>query len=210
MLEMQERQFWSLGCDDPLEEGMATHSSILGGKIPRTEKPGGLWSTGSQVGHDWSGWAQHTHTHTHTHTPIRLPHIGFVLFPPWEAGCISVRWGNFIPELTQHQGDRCMSGVMPWDVQQSLQENLLGGERVVSNIRICALLQAAGVYWWAGAAQGLTVSLDEMFSESSAGWGFPLSFHRCQNCSAVWGLTPEYLPSLPETGWNLGPFAAVL
>ena len=158
---------------------------------------------------DMTEVAEHS-IHTHTHTPICLPHIGFVLFPPWEAGCISVRWGNFIPELNQHQGDRCMCGVMPWDAQQSLQENLLGGERVVSNISICALLQAAGVYWWAGAAPGLTVSLDEMFSESSAGWGFPLSFHRCQNCSAVWGLTPEYLLSLSETGWNLGPFAAVL
>ena len=43
--------------EDPLEVGMVTHSSILGGKIPRTEEPGGLQSTGSQrVGHDWSHW----------------------------------------------------------------------------------------------------------------------------------------------------------
>ena len=40
---------------DPLEEGMATHSSILALKIPWTEEPGGLQSTGSQrVRHDWS------------------------------------------------------------------------------------------------------------------------------------------------------------
>ena len=87
-----------------------------------------------------------------------------------------------------------MCGVMPWDAQKSLQENLLGGGRLVSNLSICALLQTAGVYWWVSAALGLTVRLDEMFSEPSAGWGFPLSFHRCQNGSSVWGLTPELSP----------------
>ena len=35
---------WSLGQEEPLEEGMATHSNILDGKIPRTEEPGGLQS----------------------------------------------------------------------------------------------------------------------------------------------------------------------
>ena len=41
------------GLEDPLEEGVATHSSILAWRIPRTEKPGGLQSMGSQrVGHD--------------------------------------------------------------------------------------------------------------------------------------------------------------
>ena len=37
-----------LGWEDPLEEGMATHSSILAWSIPRTEEPGGLQSMGSQ------------------------------------------------------------------------------------------------------------------------------------------------------------------
>ena len=51
---MQETWIWSLGWEDPLEEGMATHSSILVWKIPWTEEPGGLQSTGLQrVGHDW-------------------------------------------------------------------------------------------------------------------------------------------------------------
>ena len=53
---MQETQaMWvqSLGGEDPLEEGMATHSSILAWKIPQTEEPGGLKSTGlKRVGHD--------------------------------------------------------------------------------------------------------------------------------------------------------------
>ena len=41
------------GQEDPLEKGMATHSSILAWKIPWTEEPGGLQSMGSQrVGRD--------------------------------------------------------------------------------------------------------------------------------------------------------------
>ena len=55
---MWETQVWSLGWEDPLEKGMATYSSILAWKIPWTEEPDWLWSTGSQrVGHDWSDWA---------------------------------------------------------------------------------------------------------------------------------------------------------
>ena len=38
----------SLGCRDPLEEEMETHSSIVAWEIPWTEKPGGLYSRGSQ------------------------------------------------------------------------------------------------------------------------------------------------------------------
>ena len=42
-----EIQVRSLGQEDALEEGMATHSSILAWRIPWTEEPGGLWSIGS-------------------------------------------------------------------------------------------------------------------------------------------------------------------
>ena len=50
---MQETQARSLGQEDPLEEGMATHSSILAWRIPWTEEPGGLQSMELQrVGHD--------------------------------------------------------------------------------------------------------------------------------------------------------------
>ena len=50
-------QILSLGLEDPLEEGMATHSSILAWRIPWTQEPGGLQSIGSQrVGHDEGTW----------------------------------------------------------------------------------------------------------------------------------------------------------
>ena len=50
---VQESRVRSLGREDPLEKGMATHSSILAWRIPWTEEPDGLQSMGSQrVGHD--------------------------------------------------------------------------------------------------------------------------------------------------------------
>ena len=51
---MQETQVQVLGQEDPLEEEMATHCSILAWKIPRAEEPGGLQPMGLQrAGHDW-------------------------------------------------------------------------------------------------------------------------------------------------------------
>ena len=53
MQKLQEMQVLSLGQEDPLDEGMATHSNNLIWKIPWTEEPGGLLSTGLQrVRHD--------------------------------------------------------------------------------------------------------------------------------------------------------------
>ena len=50
---MQETWVPSLGWEDPLEKGMATHSSILAWEIPWTEEPGGLQCRGlPRVGHD--------------------------------------------------------------------------------------------------------------------------------------------------------------
>ena len=50
---MQETQLGSLGLEDSLEKGIATHTSILAWRIQWTEEPGGLQSIGLQrVGHD--------------------------------------------------------------------------------------------------------------------------------------------------------------
>ena len=81
MPAMQETQVQSLGWEDPLEKGMATHSSILAWRIPWTEKPSGLQSMGSQrVGHGdpWVGkfpWRS-----------IRLPTPVFLGFPDGSDG----------------------------------------------------------------------------------------------------------------------------
>ena len=45
---MRETRVLSLGGEDPLEERLAAHSSILAWRIPRTEEPGGLQTMGSQ------------------------------------------------------------------------------------------------------------------------------------------------------------------
>ena len=63
----------SLGREDPLEEEMATHSSIFAWRIPWTEEPGRLWSIGSQrVGLDWSDLA-------HTHSSCNIENLGVVI-----------------------------------------------------------------------------------------------------------------------------------
>ena len=55
---MQEMLVWSLRREDPLEEGMAVHSSILAWRITWTEEPGGPQSMGLQgVWHNWSDLA---------------------------------------------------------------------------------------------------------------------------------------------------------
>ena len=60
MQEMQETWVLSLDQEDPLEESMATHFSILAWRIPRMEEPGRLQSTGSQ------SWTQMKWPSTHT------------------------------------------------------------------------------------------------------------------------------------------------
>ena len=61
MQETWEIPFRSLGQEDPMEEEMATHSSILAWRIPWTEEPGGLQSRGLQrVGHDLVFVCTHT------------------------------------------------------------------------------------------------------------------------------------------------------
>ena len=55
-----ETHVWSLGREDPLEEETETPFSILAWRVPWTEEPGGLQSTGSQrVRHDWATEAAH-------------------------------------------------------------------------------------------------------------------------------------------------------
>ena len=71
---VKETRVQSLGWEDPLQEGMVTHSSILTWRIPWTEMPGGLQSMGSQrVRHDWSNWA---HTSIQAESKWKTPGWG--------------------------------------------------------------------------------------------------------------------------------------
>ena len=72
---MQETHVQSLAQEDPLEKGMATHSSILAWEIPWTEELGRLQSMGLQrVGHDWG-----TNTFTYLCSPVKFLSITFWL-----------------------------------------------------------------------------------------------------------------------------------
>ena len=72
---MWETCVQSLGWEDPLQDSLATHSSILAWRIPRTEETGGLQPMGSQrVRHDWM--TNYTHSRTswkQRHKPRLLP-----------------------------------------------------------------------------------------------------------------------------------------
>ena len=83
---MQETQVQLLDLEDPLEEGIATHSSILSWKIPWIEEPGGLQSMVLQrVRHDWA---------TVTHTQ----HVqnSFLYFPILQS-CLPFLSPDFLP-----------------------------------------------------------------------------------------------------------------
>ena len=74
---MQETWVWFLGREDPLEKEMAIHSSILAWKIPWTEEPGVLQSTGSQeLDTTWRLNHQHHRSHgfqtTNVHFVVRI------------------------------------------------------------------------------------------------------------------------------------------
>ena len=59
--ETQDTQVQSLGLENPLEEDMATHSSLLAWRIPWTEEPGGLQSMGVTQSWTWLKWLSTAH-----------------------------------------------------------------------------------------------------------------------------------------------------
>ena len=88
---MQETWVRSVDWEDPLEKGMATHSSILAWRIPWTEEPGGLQSMGSQrAGHNWV-------TNTHMNHREILLKCGF-WFKTW---FLSGAWGSAFLTISQ-------------------------------------------------------------------------------------------------------------
>ena len=87
--EMKEPWVRSLGCEDPLEKGMVTHSSILAWRTARTEEPGGLPSMGSQE-------PDTTEQVTHTHTVEKGRNGGYFITMRDGSGC-KVNWNPSKP-----------------------------------------------------------------------------------------------------------------
>ena len=79
MQETRETQVQSLGQEDPLEEGMETHSSVLAWRIPWTEESDRLQSMQSQRESDITERLTHTHTHTHRESGSVVTHTGPVV-----------------------------------------------------------------------------------------------------------------------------------
>ena len=77
---MHKTWVWSLGWEDPLGKGIATHSSILAWRIPWREEPGGLQSMGSQ--RVWYNWMPNTKEQKDSGT-IRHLLIIIILFTLW-------------------------------------------------------------------------------------------------------------------------------
>ena len=120
---MQETRFRSLGQEDPLEEGMAIHSSILAWRIPWTEEPGGLQSIVSQrVGHNWSNWACR-HAPEFCYYPLHLvgawiwawERLGWVCTSLTSEGRTWSWWSLLLPDCTTaHSVDSVWSLCPPW------------------------------------------------------------------------------------------------
>ena len=99
---MWETWVWSLGWEDPLDEGMATNSSILAWRIPMDR---GAWrATVHRVAQSWT-WLKWLHTHTHTHTHRAIYGAGV------ENGLLGQLAGRFIfitgSQLLSWKATRC-------------------------------------------------------------------------------------------------------
>ena len=85
----------SQGWEDPLEEGMVTHSSVLVWRIPWTEEPGGLQPMGShRVGHDWSHFAR-MHAHMFSSSCVLFDHLNVSIM---REGTVSITFNAKFPE----------------------------------------------------------------------------------------------------------------
>ena len=105
---MWETWVWSLGWEDPLEKGMATHSSILAWRSPWTEKPGQLQSMESaRVGHNWASNTGHLYVFGKISIQILCP-VLMALFTFLLLSCMRFLYILFLPS-----GDLPYPGVKP-------------------------------------------------------------------------------------------------
>ena len=143
MQEAQEMRGRSLGREGSLEEGIATHCSILAWRTPWTEAPGGLQSTGSQiVRHNWTTEHSQAHSPDGLTTPsylratspnsIYVGTVGRCRFPGWGWGSrpqlpqssSRMNWGS-CPSLTSLNPDL----PQPWRLSATAKAQLRSHSR---------------------------------------------------------------------------------
>ena len=117
MQELQETWVQSLNQEDPLEEGMATHSSILSWRIPWMEELNGLQSIASQrAGHNWSNLAC-THAQQTLLSTQYVYHLKrFIKSSPWLQEVYDLLRERILSSLMVSRRDVCpwRFWVLPW------------------------------------------------------------------------------------------------
>ena len=114
---MRETWVWFLGQEDPLEKGMATHSSTLAWRIPWREQPGRLQSMGSlRVGHDWATSLHFTSLHFTSLLKMESYSVHFCVWSLW-LHCVV-----FFCVFWPHQVACVISGPQPGRESVPLQQ----------------------------------------------------------------------------------------
>ena len=182
---MWETWVQSLGWEDPLEKEMATHSSILAWRIPRTEEPCGLQTKGSQrVGHDWATTI-HTVSYRSWFMPTSRASVITILqdrLPHPLLYSISLTWCP-----APHSQKLLLYPFLCWRCVHTSVEYLLFSRQVVSNFLWSHELQHA---WLA------CPPLSPRVCSSSC----PLSWWNSLSTSSSAALFSSCLQSLPASG----------
>ena len=153
MQEIWELWVWSLGWEDPLEEEMATHPSILAWKIPWTVEPAGLQSVRSQrVGHDWSDLAcMHAQiAKENSSIPLYVLcytfviHVDTPLSRRWNmtSHCISWDYTQWLPAEEYNMERRKESGETWWNTTSSRWAVSVGPSFPMTYLRHCTFVWA--------------------------------------------------------------------
>ena len=110
---MRETAVWFLGQEDPLEKGMATHSSILAWRIPWTEEPGRLqFKELQRVRHNWV-------TNTFTSFDVKGEQSTFTVSEFKEEWDRKYKWRNQVTTTAKHESGQVSKHKWKKDSQQS-------------------------------------------------------------------------------------------
>ena len=145
---MQETWVWFLSQEDPLEEGMATISSIPAWRIPWTEEPRGLQSMGSQrIGHNWA-------TKTHFFSPRHFKLMNLAFLYVWEDAEVWAHWNHSFDIHLSYLGQHSVfshpeSPQKLWQVA-AVAGGLMVGILFLSWIPLEVTIEAAIIWWLDG------------------------------------------------------------